>query len=386
MDYNLPPTIQELRDRTNEIARERIAPRADEVDRLPSWPAHSLAALGQGGLLGLQVPERLGGLGQGLLALAVTTEAIGQACSSSALCFGMHCVATAVIAAKASPYHEEHYLRPIAAGRHITSLALSESATGSHFYLPRTEIRRRGTDFAVTGEKQFVTSGSHADSYVVSGTTGDGVDAGQFSMVLMDGDTRGIEWLDPWTGLGMRGNDSRGMRLSEAAVPLSHLLGDEGDQVWYVFEVVAPYFLMAISGAYVGIAQALLDQTIAAVSRRRFAHIGQGLGEMTSVQRGIAEMWTRVHRSRCLVYHAAQLGDWGSPDALLKIMAAKVDATEIAVQVADEAMRLGGGRAYAENSQRSRLLRDALAGRIMAPTTETLNEWLGRSLLGLPWF
>lgn len=386
MDYYLPPKIQELRDRVNVIARDSIAPRADEVDRLSLWPADSLQALGRGGLLGLQVPERLGGRGQGLLALAATTEAIGQACSSSALCFGMHCVATAVIAAKASPYHEEHYLKPIAAGAHITSLALSESATGSHFYLPRTEIHREPEAFVVTGEKQFVTSGSHADSYVVSGTTGDGLDAGQFSMVMLDRDTEGIEWMDPWSGLGMRGNDSRGVRLRGARVPLSHLLGDEGDQVWYVFEVVAPYFLMAISGAYVGIAQALLDQTIAAVAGRRYAHIGQGLAEMTSVQRGIAEMWTRVHRSRCLVYHAAQLGDWGSPDALLKIMAAKVDATEVAVQVADEAMRLGGGRAYAENSQRSRLLRDALAGRIMAPTTETLNEWLGRSLLGLPWF
>lgn len=129
-------------------------------------PFHARVA--EAGLLGLQVPVDQGGLGQGLLGLCVLTEAIARACPSSALCYGMHCVATAVIAAKATDHQREHYLKEIAAGRHVTTLALSEQGTGAHFYLPETRLDADGEDFIVEGTKQFVTNGGHADSYVVS--------------------------------------------------------------------------------------------------------------------------------------------------------------------------------------------------------------------------
>ena len=118
-------------------------------------PAH-VRALAEAGLLGLQVPVDQGGLGQGLLGLCVLTEAIARACPSSALCYGMHCVATAVIAAKATDHQREHYLKEIAAGRHVTTLALSEQGTGAHFYLPETRLDADGEDFIVEGTKQFV--------------------------------------------------------------------------------------------------------------------------------------------------------------------------------------------------------------------------------------
>ena len=117
-----------------------IAPFAAEVDKEAAWPSHSMAALSKAGLMGLQVPEQFGGHGQGLLALAVLTETLGKACPSSAMCFGMHCVATAVIAAKATSYQSNNYLSKIARGEHITSLGLSESGTGAHFYLSETVV------------------------------------------------------------------------------------------------------------------------------------------------------------------------------------------------------------------------------------------------------
>ncbi|HET9123203.1 MAG TPA: acyl-CoA dehydrogenase, partial [Acidiferrobacteraceae bacterium] len=291
-----------------------------------------------------------------------------------------------VIAAKASPDQEERYLRPIAAGTHITTLSLSEPGTGSFFYLPQTRFQRNAQGFTVQGEKHFVTNGGYADSYVVSGTDHSAAGAGEFSMLLVDRDRPGLQWLDAWEGLGMRGNASRRLQLQDAPVPAANLLGEEGDQVWFVFEVVAPYFLMGMSGTYVGVAQALLDETLADVSARRYPELGQGLSELPGVQDAVADLWMQVQRARGLLYQAAQLGDWGTPEALLKILAAKVEATETAVRVADSVMRLGGGRAYRENGRRARLLRDALAGRVMAPTTELLKSWLGRSLLGLPWF
>ena len=153
MDHLLPVQLVELQSAAADLAETVIAPQAAEVDADCRWPAHSLRALADAGLLGLQVPSELGGLGQGLLGLCVITETIARACPSSALCYGMHCVATAVIAAKATEHQREHYLREIAAGRHITTLALSEQGTGVHFYLPETRLDADGADFVVEGTK-----------------------------------------------------------------------------------------------------------------------------------------------------------------------------------------------------------------------------------------
>jgi alkylation response protein AidB-like acyl-CoA dehydrogenase len=385
MDDLLTPRIRELRSAAETVARASIAPRADAIDADCAWPRQGLRALADADLMGLHVPARLGGQEQGLLALAVLTEAIGRACSSTALCYGMHCVGSAVIAAKATRDQEDRYLRPIAEGRHVTTLALSESGTGAHFYIAQTKLRREGSHLLVDGQKQFVTSGSCADSYVLS-TLASNPDAaaGEFSCLVVDRDGPGMRWQNPWAGLGMRGNSAMSLRLEGARVPAQNLLGEEGDEIWYVFQVVAPYFLVAMSGTYLGIAQAALDLTLQHLRERRYAHSGEALGESPVPQHRLAEMWTRVEKSRLLIYQAARLGDLGDPQALVSILACKADIADTAVHVTNEAMTLCGGMAYRENSHLARLLRDARAAHVMSPTTDMLKLWAGKALLGLP--
>jgi alkylation response protein AidB-like acyl-CoA dehydrogenase len=385
MDELLSLSIISLRDTAEAVTRDVIEPGSAATDANATWPEHSIKALGEAGLLGLHMPRRFGGHEQGLLALAAISETIARGCPSSALCYAMHCVGSAVIAAKATPEHEERYLRPIAEGRHITTLALSESGTGSHFYFPQTRLVREGDSFVVSGVKQFITNGGHADSYVLSTTvsTAD-VHAGEFSCVVLDASTEGLQWLDEWSGVGMRGNSSRPLKLENVRVPAGNLLGSEGDQIWYTFEVVAPYFLIAMAGTYLGLAQAALDLTVNRLRHRRYEHSGEGLSEVSVLQHRVAEMAIAVQRTRGLVYHAAHLGDTGDPRAALAIMMAKADAGDASVAVANEAMTLSGGSAYRENSTLSRLLRDARASHVMAPTTDILKVWAGRTLLGLP--
>ena len=367
-----------------EVTTSVIAPRAAEVDRDAVWPEHAMQALAAAGLMGLHVPARLGGHQQGLVALVAITETIAQGCSSSALCYGMHCVGTAVVAAKATPYHEEQYLRPIAEGRHITTLALSESGTGSHFYLPQTLLTREEDSFLITGTKQFVTNGGKADSYVVSTQASGTSDAGEFSCVIVDSGAPGLTWLEPWSGFGMRGNSSRGVRLDQARVPAANLLGEDGDQIWYTFEVVAPYFLTAMAGAYLGIARSALGEAVKHLQSRQYSHSGETLADMHVLQHKIAELWIAVRKTRALIYHAAHLGDLGETEALPSILASKADAADTAVAVANEAMTLCGGIAYGENGRLARLLRDARASHVMSPTTDILKLWTGRAVLGLP--
>lgn len=381
----LSPKLASLRHTAEEVTARRIEPMAEKVDRDYIWPAHSMDALADAGLMGLQVPEQFGGHGQGLLALAVIAETIGKSCPSSALCFGMHCVGTAVIAAKATAHQEEKYLRPIARGNHITTLALSETGTGAHFYLPETTLTAEGDAYQIRGTKQFVTNGGFAHSYVVSAVAGGGmVEKGDFSCVVVDHDTPALEWLRPWRGFGMHGNSSRGMRLHGATVPKTQLLGNEGDQVWYVFEVVAPFFLMAMAGTYLGIAQAALDAAGEHLRSRKFSHSGEALRDFETLQARYAEMWISVEKTRGLIYEAARRGDLGDPDALPFILACKADAGDTAIRLANDAMTICGGMAYSENSRVSQMLRDARASHVMSPTTDLLKIWTGRALLGLP--
>jgi alkylation response protein AidB-like acyl-CoA dehydrogenase len=326
----------------------------------------------------------MGGQGEGLFALGIATEVIGRACPSSALCFGMHCVGTAVVAAKATSDHQRRYLRPIAEGRHITSLALSEGGAGVHLYLPGTRLWLEGSQYRVEGSKQFVTNGGHADSYVVSTQASSPSDGGDFSLLIVDKDAPGLTWQEPWRGLGMRGNASRGMELKSARVPRGNLLGEEGDQVWYVFEVVAPYFLMAMAGTYLGIAGAAVQVVGEHLRTRRYEHSGESLRHVALLQHRYAELWMEVEKTRALIYAAGRLGDLGDPSALPYILSCKAQAGETAVRVTNEAMTLAGGTAYRDNSLLGRLLRDARASHVMSPTTDMLKAWTGRALLGLP--
>ena len=380
----IPARLRPLQARFAAVAREVLMPHAATVDREARWPEAGFAALADAGLMGLHVPKRLGGLEEGFSALVMATETLAQACASSALCYGMHCVGSAVIAAKATRDQEERYLALIAQGRHITPLALSEPGHGSHAYLADTELRQDGLDYRVCGIKQFVTNGSYADSYVVSTKASEPNEQGEFSCVLVDGSAAGLSWLAPWEGMGLRGNSSRGMRLDNVPVPRANRLGDEGDEVWYFFQIIAPYFLIAMAGIYNGIAQAALANALTHVRERTFSHSGESLARADMIQDKVGALWRRAQQARLLAYHAAELADANDPDALQEILASKVSAGEMAVEVATEAMALCGGTAYGENAVQARLLRDAHAAPVMSPTAALLRLWAGRLLLGIP--
>lgn len=379
-----PGTLVEAVDRARRVAAEVAAPTAQHVDE-GHWPSESLRALQKAGLGGLTAPTSAGGAGLGLRAVAGVCEALGTACASTAITFGMHAVGTAVIAAKATPVQVTELLTPIASGEHLTTLALSEPGTGSHFWLPETRLHRTDDGYCVDGTKSFITSGSHADSYVVSTVAADpDAPAGQFSCVVVPADAPGLTWQPAWEGLGMRGNSSRGLALDGVLIPGRNLLGAEGDQIWYVFEVVTPFFLMAMAGTYLGVAQAALDTAREHLTRRRHAHTGRSLSGEPIVQHRLGELWAGVERTRRLVYWAAEEAERGGPDMVAALASTKAEVAECAVRTANEAMTLLGGIGYRDRSPVERHLRDARASHVMSPTTDVLRTWAGRALLDLP--
>ncbi|MEJ7646216.1 MAG: acyl-CoA dehydrogenase family protein [Chryseolinea sp.] len=369
-----------------DIADAVISKEYQNADLKGEWVAKSMQALQHSKLTGLVVPKEVGGHGQGLYALARICEVLGKSYSSAGLCFGMHCVGTAVIAAKATQWQKEAYLEPIAQGKHITTLALSEPGTGAHFYFPQTSLIPVENDsFLINGGKTFVTNGAHADSYVISTmAASEDASAEQFSCVILNENTQGMQWGKEWDGLGMRGNSSRALKLANVSVNTKHILGERGDQLWYVFNVVAPYFLIAMSGTYLGIAERALGEARNILLNRIYSHNGTQLAQVTILQHRLGVLWARVERTRALIHHAAHLGDSGASNAVPAIISAKAEVAGCCVDTVNDVMTLAGGIGYQNNSLLAMLLRDARASHVMSPTTDLLYTWLGRAILDQP--
>lgn len=384
LKHGYPQDLESILERVHEIATDVVAPNAEKVDQNASWPEAGIRALQRAGLGGLTVPEEFGGLGQGSFGVAKVCEVLGQECASTAMCFGMHCVGTAVLSAKSTHDQRERYLQPIIEGKHLTTLSLSETGTGSHFYIPHTKLEAVSPEmYRVTGEKTFVTNGSYADSYVISTVASDpGAPVGQFSCIVVNDKDEKLSWGKPWDGMGMRGNSSRALQLDQVMVPRNDLLGEEGDQIWYVFQVVTPYFLMAMSGTYLGIASAALEIARNHLIKRHYSESGSNLAQVSVLQHRLGTLWAMLERTRRLAYHAATSFDAGNPDALPAVFSTKAEVAECAVNMVNEVMTLTGGIGYREGSKLHQLLRDARAAHVMAPTTDVLRIWTGRTLLG----
>ena len=371
-------------DSARAIAKEIVEPRSAEWDEDAAWPEPAIRALQSEGLGGLVVPGKYGGCGQGMLALVQVCEILGHADASTALCFGMHSVAAACLVAKATAGQEDAFLRPIARGEHWTTLALSEPGTGSHFYLPETRMSARDGAYTLQGVKSFVTNGGHADSYIVSAVADDASGPGHFSMLMVPAEAAAGRWREPWDGWGMRANSSMSLALDGVSVPVANRLGEEGDQIWYVFNVVAPYFLLAMAGTYLGIAARALEETRAHLRRRTYSHSGGSLAELDILQHRLGSTWAVAERSRRLCYWAAEEAGRQGPDALQALCVAKAEVGHAAVNVVNECMTLSGGAGYRDGSVLHKLLRDARAAHVMSPTTDILYTWAGRALLDLP--
>lgn len=387
MNKNKFSSNDHIVDAAAEIARSVLAPQAENVDREARWPAHAFAALADAGLMGLLVPRDCGGIGGGFELLARVTETLAHGCSSAAICYAMHCVGSKVLASKATNFQRDAYLVPIAEGKHVTTLALSEPGTGVHFYLPQVTFRSAedGGDILVNGTKSFVTSGGYADSLVISAVAQNHeLDPGTFSCLVIDGKSKALEWAPPWDGFGMRGNSSRTVTMTDYAVPATAMLGAEGDENWYLFEIIAPFFLVAMAATYAGVTQASIEAAVEHLAGRQYAHTRKNLGAEPIITHRLGDLFTKSESARQFVFHAARSADAGTADARAAILASKALVADTAVLVTNEVLTLIGGKGYGANHRAGRLLRDARASHVMSPTTDLLKNWLGRTLLDMP--
>lgn len=365
--------------RTPEQVLRGISARAGEIDRLRAFPRDSLAELAGAGLFGLLAPAGDGGSGGGLEVLARECEALGRACASTAMTFLMHSVTVATIATGGGDRAEE-LLAGLARGDRLGTLAFSERGSGAHFYAPGLSAKRNVSGrLRISGRKAFVTSSGHADVYLVLVAS----DAGGTDCYAVDGDAAGLAADGEWTGIGMAGNASAGLVFDDVEVDEAARIGDPGESAGLVFGTVAPVFLVGLAAVNVGIADAAASAATAHVVGRTYEGGGR-LVDVEVLQQALAGMDQQVVQARLLVREAARLGEAGAEEALVRIMEAKVAATEASREVALRAMETCGGQGYTTSLPVERHLRDALAGAVMAPTNGVLRTWIGKAVAGLP--
>lgn len=366
------------RDHLATVIDDVIAPNARQVDHEGKFPRDGMEALGRAGILGLTVSADHGGGGLGLTEAADAVEQVARACGSTAMVLMMHYAATAVLAA----HGPSSLLNEIGTGRHLSTLAFSETGSRSHFWAPVSSAHEEGGSVVLDARKSWVTSAGQADSYVWSSRP---VAAeGPMTLWLVPSDTAGLSIPAPFEGLGLRGNASSPVTGEGARVPRDAMLGTDGAGLDIAFATVLPFFLILNAAASVGLMDAVIAQTTSHLTGTRLEHLGQTLAEQPTARAGLAKMQITADSVRVLLNDAIAALGAGREDAQLRLLEVKAAAAEASIEVTDVAMTVCGGSAFRADLGIERRFRDARAARVMAPTTEALHDFIGRALCGLP--
>jgi alkylation response protein AidB-like acyl-CoA dehydrogenase len=377
------PSHESYRDVLLRVINEVVAPGAASVDASAGFPGKQVSALGAAGLLALTVPADLGGGGAGLREAADVVRELGSVCGSTAMVVTMHYSAVAALTAAG----DKETLTAIAGGAHLSTLALSETGSRSHFWAPLSTAVPAGDGQAVRldAAKSWVTSAGHADSYVWSSRPLRGeAAAGPMTLWLVPAAVAGLSVTGTFDGLGLRGNSSAPMTADGVTVPLSAMLGPDGGGLDLALAAVLPYFLICSAAMSAGLLRRLADETAAHLGRTRLEHLGISLAQQAGPRAQLARLRIEADRTWALVREALTAVESGREDAQLLVLEVKAAAGEAAADAADLALKAGGGAAFRKESVVERLFRDSRAARVMAPTTDALYDFIGRALLGLP--
>ncbi|MHA6616567.1 acyl-CoA dehydrogenase family protein [Pseudonocardia sp. DLS-67] len=373
-----PVAVPDWRERLDSVITDVIAPAAAEIDRTGSFPRAGVDALAQAGVLGAASASELGGGGAGLADVAAIVERVAGACSSTAMVALMHFSAVSVL--------EAHGPRPVreavARGEHLSTLAFSEAGSRSHFWAPTSTATADGDRVRLDARKSWITSAGEADSYVWSSRPL--AAQGPMTLWLVPSDAAGLSRPGAFDGMGLRGNASRPVTADGLLVPADAMIGADGAGLDIALAVVLPTFLVGSAAFSVGLAQAMLDEAAAHLTATRLEHLGRSLAEQPATRSEYAALLTRAAEARAFLADTLTALGTGRADAMLRVLQVKAVAAEATSEVADGVMRLCGGAAFRKELGVERRFRDALAARVMAPTTAALRDFVGRAALGQP--
>ena len=377
MHFALGEEIEALRETVHRFARERIAPRAADIDADNAFPRDLWPDLGALGLHGITVPEEHGGAGMGYLAHVVAMEEISRASASVALSYGAHsnlCVNQ--IARNANAEQKARHLPGLISGAHLGALAMSEPGAGSDVVSMTLRADKKNDRYVLNGSKMWITNGPTADVLVVYARTDPDAGPRGITAFLVERDMAGFAQGQKLDKLGMRGSDTSELVFTDCEVPFDNVLGEEGRGINVLMSGL-DYERIVLAGGPLGIMAAAMDVVAPYVHERE--QFGRPIGTFQLMQGKLADMYTAMNACRAYVYAVAQAADRGETtrkDAAGCILYAAEKATRVAL----EAIQCLGGNGYTNDYPAGRLLRDAKLYEIGAGTSEIRRLLIGREL------
>lgn len=380
VDFALTPTQQDIVDQARAIARRCLAPRAAEHDRTAEFPSDNFTDLAESGLLGLLIPESLGGLGADLVAYGLAVAELAEACGSTALIFAMHCGATRLLSASRDQAAQAG-LKDVLENGKLIAWGFSEPGTGGNVLRPQLRATATEDGFTLAGTKAFCTGAGHTDYYLINTASGEEEFRRSQSMFLLPAATVGLTVKETWDAMGMRANCANTVQL-DCAVEQEACIGGHGGGVPLLGHAL-PALVLGLAAASVGIAKAAAAFATEHVTRRVHANTGANLAAYQGVRFHIAELTTRVHTAYLSLLHGASTAENDPLEALPAMNMAKYVCNTAAIAVADTAMQVTGGQGFLRSNALERHYRDARAGAVMGANLDVLRDMIGKAALGL---
>jgi len=376
-DFGLGDVVDEVRNQARRFARERIAPRAEEIDRTNEFPRDLWPELGGAGLLGVTVPERWGGANLGYLAHIVVMEEISRASGSVGLSYGAHsnlCMNQIVL--NGTDAQRDRYLPKLVSGEHVGALAMSEPGAGSDVVGMQLRADQKDDGFVLTGRKMWITNGPDADVVVVYAKTDPAAGPRGITAFIVEKGMAGYSTAQKLDKLGMRGSSTCELVFEGCFVPASHVLGQLNGGVRVLMKGL-DYERAVLGGGPLGLMAAALDLVLPYIHERK--QFGQAVGTFELMQAKVADMYASLNASRAYSYaigRACDAGRCSRQDAAAAILFGADHATQNCLQ----AIQALGGNGYINDYAAGRLLRDAKLYEIGAGTQEIRRMLIGREV------
>ncbi len=380
MDFQLSETHKLIQETARRVAREKVAPRAAEIDEKEEYPQDIFEAFRDVGLLGLSIPEAYGGSGVGMLGLALAVEEVAKYCCSSGLMLLLSALSTQPVIIGGSEEQKKRWAGKVATGENRASFCLTEPSTGSDASALRTRATRDGDDYVLNGEKSYISGGTVADFCVVFARTG-GEGARGISAFVVPADTPGFSVARTDRKMGVRAVPTAHFAIQDARVDKENLLGGTEGRGFNAAMLALNSCRPVVGARGLGLAQGAMSYALE-FARKREA-FGSPIADLQAIQFMFAEMAIAIEASRLLVYQGAWLVDQGryqrEDAAYLSI--AKAFATETAVKVSSDALQVLGAQGYMMDHPLERHYRDARQLMIVEGTSQVQRVVISRALL-----
>jgi alkylation response protein AidB-like acyl-CoA dehydrogenase len=373
--YELPPEFVEFRDAIRQIVRERVAPRAAEIDATAEYPWDLRRLFAEQDLFGLPFGEEHGGTGTGTLMLNIAIEEVSKACASTALMLMLQELGTLPIRLHGTPEQQERFLPRCATGEWAPAFALSEPEAGSDPAGMTTSAVRDGDEWVITGTKNWISNLGVADFYIVFAVTDR--ESRRLSAFVVEADRPGFSVGKLEHKLGIRGSPTGQPIFDEVRVPAENLIGTEGKGLSVALATL-DHSRLGVAAQALGIAQGATDYAVAYAKERR--QFGQPIASFQGLQFKLADMETRTAAARELLYKACAKADRGEHDLGKYSAMAKLFASDTAMAVTVEAVQVLGGYGYVTEYPVERMMRDAKITQIYEGTNEIQRLVIARSL------